>query len=110
MLSGDQAQTVGEECHRRATVLRLGPSFPNPFRTRAQFNYGVPKAGQVRMVVYDVQGRRVATVVNQIQAPGWRSAFWDGRDEGRREVASGSYFVRLESAGEVQVRKIMIAR
>jgi len=92
------------------TALRLGPGFPNPFRTRAQFNYGVPKAGRVRLVVYDVQGRRVATVVNQIQAPGWRSVFWDGRDEERREVASGNYFARLESGGDVHVRKIMIAR
>ncbi len=92
------------------TVVRLEPSYPNPFGVRAQFNYGLPKAGQVRLAVYDLQGRRVATVVDRVQAAGWRSVFWDGRDERGREVASGAYFARLESAGEVRVRKIVIAR
>jgi hypothetical protein len=92
------------------SVLRLSPGFPNPLVSRSQFNYGIPKAGQVRLVVYDLQGRRVATVIDQIQARGWRSVVWDGRDERHREVASGAYFARLESDGQAQVRKIVIAR
>src|SRR5256885_11469367 len=55
--------------------------------------------------LYDIQGRRVATVVNQGQSPGWRSVSWDGRDERRREVASGTYFAKLESGGEAEGRK-----
>jgi len=86
-------------------VVRLGPSSPNPFGFRTQFTYGLPKAGQVRLFVYDLQGRQVATVVNEVQAAGWRSVFWDGR-----EVASGMYFARLESGDEVSTRKIVIAR
>jgi len=86
-------------------VVRLEPSYPNPFGLRTQFTYGLPKAGQVRLVVCDLQGRQVATVVNEVQAAGWRSVFWDGR-----EVASGIYFARLESGDEVSTRKIVIAR
>ena len=86
-------------------VVRLEPGYPNPFGFRTQFTYGLPKAGPVRLVVYDLQGRQVATVVNEVQAAGWRSVFWDGR-----EVASGMYFARLESGDEVSTRKIIIAR
>ena len=91
-------------------VVRLEPIYPNPFGDRTQLTYGVPRAGQVRLSVYDLQGRRIATVVNEVQAAGWRSVFWDGRDGRGREVASGAYFARLESGGNVRVRKIVIAR
>ena len=91
-------------------VLRLAPSFPNPFASRTQLSYAVPRSGHVRLVVYDLQGRRVTTVLDQAQTPGWRSVSWDGRDYRHREVASGTYFARLESGGDVQVRKIIVAR
>jgi hypothetical protein len=87
------------------SVLHLGSSFPNPFGVRTQFTYGLPKAGPARLSVYDLQGRRVAIVVNEVQAAGWRSVFWDGRG-----VASGMYFARLESGDEVRTRKIVVAR
>ena len=91
-------------------VLRLAPSFPNPFASRTQLSYAVPRSGHVRLVVYDLQGRRITTVLDQAQTPGWRSVSWDGRDYRHREVASGTYFARLESGGDVQVRKIIVAR
>jgi hypothetical protein len=91
-------------------VLRLESARPNPFGRQAEFSYGLPRAGRVRLAVYDVQGRRVASVVDQVGVSGWRSAVWDGRDNAGREVGSGTYFLRLESEGEVRVRKVVLAR
>jgi hypothetical protein len=91
-------------------VLRMDPAYPNPFGARVHFPYGLPHAGRVLLVVYDVQGRRVATLVNRSEGSGRRSVDWDGRDANGCRVASGTYFARIESSGEVRVRKIVVAR
>ena len=68
------------------------------------------ESGSVNLAIYDVSGRRVASVVNQVLPPGRRTMAWDGRDASGRPVASGTYFARLESGGQVRVRKIVVAR
>jgi len=92
------------------TVLRLEPARPNPFGDHAELSYGLPRGGRVRLAVYDVHGRRVASVVDRVDGAGWGSVVWDGRDEAGREVGSGTYFMRLESGDEVRVRKVVLAR
>jgi hypothetical protein len=52
----------------------------------------------------------VATVLDQTLAAGWKSARWDGRDVHGRAVASGAYLAKLEMAGEILTRKVMVAR
>ena len=91
-------------------ALRLDPVYPNPFQTQTTLNFGIPAAAAVRLGIYSVSGRRVATVIDRNLPAGWRSATWDGRDSSGRPVASGSYFARLESAGRVEIRKIVVAR
>ncbi len=92
------------------SVLRLEPVRPNPVGGRAELSFGLPRPGRVRLVVYDVQGRRVATLVDGFEPIGWMLVTWDGRDSAGREVASGTYFVRLDSGGSARVGKLVVAR
>lgn len=91
-------------------AFRLDPSYPNPFQTQTTLNFGIPAEAPVKLGIYGVTGRRVATVIDRNLPAGWRSATWDGRDTSGRPVASGTYFARLESAGRVEIRKIVVAR
>jgi flagellar hook assembly protein FlgD len=63
-----------------------------------------------RLTIHDVEGRRVATLVDGIQPAGRRVVSWDGREDSGAEAASGIYFTRLESAGETRVQKIQLLR
>jgi hypothetical protein len=91
-------------------ALRLDPVFPNPLEREGRFNFAVPKSGRVRLEVFSVTGRRVATIVDQELPAGWRLLSWDGRDSAGQLVASGTYFARLEAAGETRLRKLVVAR
>ena len=93
-----------------STKLSLRLVSANPARAQMTFRFAVPAPGPVRLAIYDVQGRRVTTVLDQALPAGWGSATWDGRDLRGVSVASATYFARLESGGEVQLRKVLVAR
>lgn len=88
----------------------LSSSFPNPFRAGTTVAYVVPREVRVRLGVYDVAGRAVATLVDERRPPGSHAARWDGRAADGRRVASGIYFVRLVAGDEAAVRPLVVLR
>jgi hypothetical protein len=77
-------------------VNGLRQNFPNPFggSTAIAYTIGAPTA--VSLMIYDVTGRRVTTLVDSERLPGSYRVPWDGTDGGGRRVAGGVYFVRLQ--------------
>jgi hypothetical protein len=83
---------------------------PNPFNPQTRISYTVPSAGTVRLVVYDVTGRRVATLVDGDVGAGTHDITWAGEGDGGGSVASGVYFARLETATARTVYKLVVAK
>jgi hypothetical protein len=99
----------------RLTALRILGNVPNPFNPETRLRFEVPSrtAGSlvaVELALYDATGRRVRTLLRERLAPGLHSVEWDGRDATGREVASGIYVARLESAGHTVTRKLTLLR
>jgi flagellar hook assembly protein FlgD len=71
-----------------------------------------PRTGRIRLVVYDLTGRRVRTLVRGVQPPGRYSVVWDGKDVEGREIASGIYLYRLEAVdrGFVATKQMLLVR
>ena len=92
------------------TRLRLAANHPNPFSAQTTISYALPSAGAIRLEVFDVQGRRVKTLVEGIQEAGSHSAIWDGRNAEDALVGSGIYFTRLTSGAETRTAKLMLIR
>ncbi len=84
-------------------ALELGGA--NPFRASTTLRYALPEGGPVTLTVYDVLGRRVATLVDREQAAGRYTATFDGA-----RLASGAYFVRLRVGDQVQMRRVQLVR
>jgi len=93
-----------------AASARLDPAYPNPFNPAAWVPYELPRAGRATLAVHDAAGRRVRTLAAGELPAGPGRARWDGRDQGGRPVASGTYFARLEFAGQVWTRSLTLAR
>lgn len=80
----------------------LSQNYPNPFNPTTEINFSLPKGGMTTIVVYDVLGKEVATLVNETLAPGsYRTSFNGSR------LASGTYVYTLVS-GDVRISKKMM--
>ncbi len=95
---------------RPVTDFRLEQNYPNPFNPTTQIRFSIPASQHVTLSVFDVLGRKIATLMDQEMTAGWHTVQWDGRDQTGRPVSSGIYIYRL-TAGEHQInRKMMLIR
>jgi len=103
-------KVVGEET---MGSVRLGvvpteyavSSYPNPFNPTTTIAYQLPEPGLVKLVVYDVLGREVATLVDEYKPAGSYSVKFDGSN-----LASGIYFFKFAAGVFIQVNKMLLAR
>ncbi len=91
-------------------AARLDPARPNPFNPVTTIAFALPEAGPARLAVYDVSGRLVAVLAEGVHEAGEHEAVWNGRDTAGRQLGSGVYFVRLETAGSVSTRKMVMVK
>jgi hypothetical protein len=84
--------------------LRLEAMRPNPFVSKTAIVYALPSPDRVVLAVYDVQGRRIASLANSVQETGTHSVVWEGRNQSGQETRPGVYWVRLEFRGEARNR------
>jgi len=89
----------------------LYQNVPNPFNPTTTTRYDVPAGGgRVSLVIYDVNGRVVRTLVDRADEPGAKSVVWDGMDEKGVAVSSGVYFYRLVGPGFSETRKMAVMK
>jgi len=85
----------------------LVQNYPNPFNPTTKIDYGLPEASNVRLIIYDILGREVTTLVNGVQEPGYKSITWNGTNAFGKNVGAGMYFYLIQ-AGEFRQTKKMV--
>jgi hypothetical protein len=86
-------------------MYSLNQNYPNPFNPVTKINFEIPKQGLVSLKIYDVQGREVRTLVNEVKAPGVYAFDFNGT-----ELSSGVYFYRMEANGYTDIKKMMLIK
>lgn len=100
----------GAGLHTPESAFRITSVAPNPFNPRTVISFAVPERQRVTLSVYDISGRRRATLLDGLTEKGEHTLAWSAQDDRGRPLASGVYFVRLVSAGHVQTRKIAVLK
>ena len=93
-----------------SNVVRLAQNHPNPFNPRTAIVFSLPRAQEVSLRVYDVQGRLVRTLVEGLQIAGRHEVVWQGHGDSGEQVASGMYVYRMVTGEGALVRKMTLLK
>ncbi|MBW6513207.1 MAG: T9SS type A sorting domain-containing protein [Candidatus Syntrophosphaera sp.] len=85
--------------------LELNQNFPNPFNPSTSISFDLSRPGRVRLEIFDLRGRKVATLADEFKQAGHHALEWDARNQ-----ASGIYFCRLSSGSESISRKMLLLK
>ena len=91
-------------------VFALHQNFPNPFNPTTTINYDIPESQVVSIMIYDIMGRKVRSLVNEFQEVGYRSVRWDATDDFGIGVSAGMYVYTIQAGDFRQVRKMVLLK
>ncbi|UCH63942.1 MAG: DUF3160 domain-containing protein [Fidelibacterota bacterium] len=88
----------------------LSQNYPNPFNPSTTLRFELPQATAVRIIVYDILGREVASLVNQSLEPGIHYIKWNGRTSDGSGVPSGTYIGQLVTSDYTRAIKMLLIK
>jgi hypothetical protein len=103
--SGNLVLQLHVEENRLPERFALYQNYPNPFNPTTTIRYDLPAEGSVKLIVYDILGKEVATLVDNIQKAGFYEIPFSAE-----QFASGVYFYRLTAGSFTSVQKMMIVK
>jgi hypothetical protein len=89
--------------------VELGVPTPNPVVSRTHIGFGLPREAAISLTLLDIQGRQVASITHGVFAAGRHDVTWNGRSA-QGSVPGGLYFLRLQAAGVLRTRKLLLMR
>ena len=102
--------TAVEERDVLPTEFNLVQNYPNPFNPVTTISYTLPHAAEVTLVVYNLQGKVVRTLVSSQQAAGAYNVVWDARDDTGISVTSGLYIYRIQASDYTKTLKMTLLK
>jgi len=114
-LTEDTTTAISENVVEAPITYALEQNHPNPFNPSTMIKYALSKQVTVKLEIFDMLGRHVRTLVNQLQQVGHYAITWDGRNEQGQAVASGTFLYQLRAvpstgSGFVQTQRMALVR
>ena len=103
--NGDNVTGVSNVSNEIPGQYNLSQNYPNPFNPITKISYALPKSGLVTLKVYDMLGKEVETLVNEVKSAGTYYV-----DFNASKYSSGTYFYKIESNGFTDVKKMMLIK
>jgi hypothetical protein len=90
--------------------FQLRQNYPNPFNSSTVISYQLSVISQVELVIFNLVGEKVKSLVNEIQESGWHRVSWNGTNAAEEKVASGVYLYQLSTNNHIEIRQMMLVR
>ena len=91
-------------------VYALHQNYPNPFNPVTTLRYDLPEDAMVTIMIYDIMGRRIKTLVNIDQTAGYRSIHWNATNDLGQSVSAGMYIYTIQAGDFRQTRKMVLLK
>jgi hypothetical protein len=108
-----QASTVAAAIHENTNqvpdVFSIS-NYPNPFNPTTKISYTLPQRGAAKIVIYDLLGRVVATLADEVKEKGNHTVDWFAKDGNGNDVPSGMYVAQIQSGSMIRSTKMMLLR
>tara|TARA_B100000959_G_scaffold219041_1_gene231265 strand:- start:83 stop:832 length:750 start_codon:yes stop_codon:yes gene_type:complete len=92
------------------TVTSLSDNYPNPFNPTTNIEYNVSKSGFVSIVIYDMNGAEVRTLVSDVKSAASYSVAWNGLNNNGQSVSSGKYVYRMSAPGFTETKSMTLLK
>ncbi len=101
---------IGDQFDKYPLGFQLNQNYPNPFNPSTTISFNLPITASTKLIVYNIAGQKVRTLIDNQLASGEHSVVWDGLNETGSAVASGSYFYKLTSKNISVTKKMTLTR
>jgi hypothetical protein len=103
---------AGIEDEEEITIegFHLSQNSPNPFNPTTTILYNIEESAKVELIVYNMLGQKVRTLVNSDQDPKTYRVVWNGQDDHGVQVSSGVYIYRLKAGENVAINKMIFLK
>jgi len=101
---------VASRPERNIEEFTLKQNYPNPFNPITTISYQLPKDSIVELIILNLVGERIRTLVDGMNLAGSHEVMWDGRDEWDRLVPSGIYWVKMKAEKYEKVLKMLLLK
>ena len=88
----------------------LHQNYPNPFNPVTTLRYDLPENGLVNIIIYDMLGRQVKTLINHTQDAGYRSVIWDATNDYGKPVSAGIYLYQIQAGEYISTKKMVLLK
>jgi len=88
----------------------LHQNYPNPFNPITTLRYDLPEQATVNIIIYDMLGRQVRTLLNQTQDAGFKLVIWNATNDHGKPVSAGVYLYKIQAGEFVQTRKMVLLK
>jgi len=104
------ALAIGDEITGIPQSFKVHENFPNPFNPVTKVQIDVPEKGYMHVVVHDISGRLITTLLNSDVEPGYHSIKWNGKNRLGATAASGVYILNVYLNGQQHSQKMLLVK